>query len=143
MESRELLRKIKGLDKDNQEHRVKLIKFTTPEALDKLLSESSVIIPALGYQPQYPPLFNTNKQALALGTIDGKYVDQECRLLQQNGNPVPNVYGVGLASGFVPDNGGEPSFKGQTNSIWIYQNPAGNILLDTILNTQERSNAVA
>ena len=143
MESRDLLRSIHGLSDDSSSPPVELVKFTNEPKLQRLLSDSTVIISALGYRPDYVPIFDDTGAEITPGTSDGKYVDSECRLLSNDGQIIRNCYGVGLASGYVPDNGGEPSFTGQTNSIWIYQNPAGNILLEKILADQtEVSRAV-
>jgi hypothetical protein len=51
-------------------------------------------------------------------------VNDNCELLDEYGEDIPNVYASGLATGFIPrgDLGGEPSFVGQTNGIWYYQN---------------------
>ena len=136
MESRELLRQISGLDNQVLEDRVKLVEFTDEQSLRKLLSTADVIIPAIGYQPDYPPLFDPSGTAIAVGSANGMYVNQQCQILDDEGRAIDHLYGVGLASGYVPDNGGEPSFNGQTNSIWIYQNPAGKILVDAILDNR-------
>jgi hypothetical protein len=40
---------------------------------------------------------------------------------------LPGLFGIGLAAGFTaPElSGGEPSFSGQTNGIWQWQNEVG------------------
>jgi hypothetical protein len=62
-------------------------------------------------------------------------VDTACRVLDARGAVVPNLYGIGLASGFRLTGalGGEPSFRGQTNGLWLYQNGVGAMILDRIL----------
>jgi len=43
--------------------------------------------------------------------------------------------GIGLAAGFRPSGelGGEPSFRGQTNGIWLWQNGVGAIVVSGLL----------
>jgi hypothetical protein len=40
------------------------------------------------------------------------------------------VFGIGLGTGFKPSPGmgGEPSFRGQANSLWLYQNDIGGVV---------------
>jgi len=54
-------------------------------------------------------------------------VDGDCRLVTADGAPVPRLFSLGLASGFLPSGemGGEPSFRGHTNGVWLYQNRIG------------------
>ncbi|MBK7668363.1 MAG: hypothetical protein IPJ32_14105 [Sphingobacteriaceae bacterium] len=55
-------------------------------------------------------------------------------MLDADENVIENVFGVGLASGFVPSGklGGEKNFRGQTNGYWLYQNGVGEIIADQI-----------
>nr|MBP9069916.1 hypothetical protein [Bacteroidia bacterium] len=58
------------------------------------------------------------------GEKTGHWVNDNCELLDEDGSVISNVYATGLATGFIPSGelGGEPSFQGQTNGIWYYQN---------------------
>jgi predicted oxidoreductase len=69
-----------------------------------------------------------------------RLVDGQCRLLDADAQPIPGAYGLGLASGFVPHGsmGGEPSFDGQTNGLWLYQNDVGARVLDQVLASSSR-----
>jgi hypothetical protein len=62
-------------------------------------------------------------------------VDDACRVLDSANQPIPKLYGIGLASGYIIKGGlgGEPSFVGQTNGLWLYQNGIGEIILNQIL----------
>jgi hypothetical protein len=48
---------------------------------------------------------------------------------------VPGAYGIGLAAGFVPWGalGGEPSFRGNANGLWLWQNNVGQMIVDAVL----------
>jgi hypothetical protein len=57
-----------------------------------------------------------------------------CRLLDARSAPITGLFGIGMASGFVPGGsmGGEPSFHGHTNGVWLYQNDIGARILDQV-----------
>ena len=54
-------------------------------------------------------------------------VGDDCRLVLADSSVLPNVYGIGLGTGFRPSlgMGCEPNFSGQANSLWLYQNDIG------------------
>ncbi len=62
-------------------------------------------------------------------------VDENCRIVTSSGMPLRGVYGVGLASGFIPAGrfGGEKSFRGQANGLWTWQNPVGEMIVDQLM----------
>lgn len=134
MESRDLLRSMLNLGGSKKDNRLQLVKIeeNNQQQLDKVLSASDQVIVAFGYDFTGVPVFDAEDKKITLGTDDNKFVDQQCRVLARDGSYINNLYGIGLASGYVPDGGGEKSFFGQTNSLWIYQNPAGKIIFDSL-----------
>jgi predicted oxidoreductase len=70
-------------------------------------------------------------------------VDAECRILDAQGTPLDGIYGIGLASGFVPHGslGGEESFKGQANSLWLWQHDLGLKIVRSVLAAAETASA--
>jgi hypothetical protein len=54
---------------------------------------------------------------------------------------VPGVFGIGLASGHVPDGrlGGEASFSGKANGLWLWQNDIGQMIIDQLLDRQAQA----
>ncbi len=62
-------------------------------------------------------------------------MDNDCRVLDAGGNPLPHLFAIGLAAGFVPHGklGGEPSFRGQANGLWLWQSDVGGLIVDAIL----------
>ena len=72
-------------------------------------------------------------------------VDRHCRVRAGDGAPVPNVYGIGLAAGFVPWGklGGEASFRGQANGLWLWQNDIGQLIVDQLLGRDRSRQAAA
>jgi len=108
--------------------------------LDEMLAEADLVVPAFGYRPRAIAMFDESGQPIRLRGCEtkGALVDDECRVVELTASgerPMDNVFGVGLASGFIPsgDLGGEPSFRGQTNGFWLYQNDVGQIILRRLL----------
>jgi hypothetical protein len=138
LESRELFRKMLGKTSEKEE-RIRMLALkeeTHTDEIKYLLQQADVIIPALGYKPRTIPLYDcTGKKIELSAESGGSLVNRNCELLDLKGKAVPRVYGIGLASGFVPSGnlGGEPGFYGQTNGLWLYQNGVGEIILDRLM----------
>lgn len=137
MDGRDLYMQMLGLGQSKNEKRVKLNIFINQDSeLEKDLRNATLVIAAFGYKLNIFPFFNKDgKEIKFKGEHTGHWVNDHCQLLDENGIVVPNVFASGLATGFIPreDLGGEPSFKGQTNGIWYYQNA----IADRIMNNLE------
>ncbi len=132
LDSRELVMRAMGIGGRPPEPRLHLHQLAPPqdEVARQWLETADVIVPALGYRPRALPVVSLTGQPVPL-FADGPgapiLVDSQCRLLDAAGTPLPGLFGIGLASGFIsPEiSGGEPSFSGQTNGIWQWQNEVG------------------
>lgn len=161
LDSRDLAKQWLGVGGAAPEPRVRLFPLDRrgrDNAFDlpALLDEAAVVIPAFGYRPTTVPLHDADGERIALMADAGPapdaplppaiaellsyasappLVDTACRVLDARGAVVPNLCGIGLASGFRLTGalGGEPSFRGQTNGLWLYQNGVGALILDRIL----------
>ncbi len=103
-----------------------------------ILDEADLVVAALGYQPHALPLIDARGRAIRLrceGPVRGAMVDDLCRVVDPEGIAVPGVFGIGLAAGFVPHGqlGGEASFRGQANGLWLWQNDVGQLIVEQIL----------
>lgn len=60
----------------------------------------------------------------------GVVVDNLARIRNDDGSSIPNMFAFGLGSGmFVTEKtGGEPSFQGRADGVWLYQNDVGEIV---------------
>lgn len=140
MAGRDLLRRVWRLGGSAPEPRVRiaLLPETGEPALRGLLDGASVIVPAFGYRPRTLPVHDESGRRVPLLAGTGArapLVDHRCRVLRADGSPVAGLLGAGLASGFIPSGrrmGGEPSFRGQTNGIWLYQNGVGQLILEQL-----------
>lgn len=101
----------------------------SPYELNRLLDAADLIVPAFGYRLRTVPIRSADGAPIPLAR-SGPAVDGQSRVLTEHGRPLPNIFGVGLGSGFRPWGamGGEASFKGQQNSLWLYQNGLGEMI---------------
>lgn len=114
------------------------------DATEAILADADLIIAALGYRPRTIPVFEPGGARVRLNADEPgapALVDRQCRLIDADGKALPGLFGIGLSSGFVPYGtmGGEPSFIGQTNGIWLWQNDIGAVILRALC----RESAVA
>ena len=96
--------------------------------LQPLFDEAALIVLATGYRSRTVPVYDQRGNRLQLmADQDGPAAGPDARLLQANGEPLDDVFSIGLGNGFRPSEsmGGEPSFAGQANSLWLYQNDIG------------------
>ncbi|HIV76201.1 MAG TPA: DegT/DnrJ/EryC1/StrS family aminotransferase [Candidatus Sphingomonas excrementigallinarum] len=138
LESRELVMRMLGLGGRTPDPRLSLYRIAgedDPEART-LIVEADLVIGALGYRPRALPLFDREGQPIALAHEAGRpMVDRHCRILDDRDRPVPGAYGIGLSAGFLPWGalGGEKSFRGQANGLWLWQNDVGQMIVDQLL----------
>jgi UDP-N-acetylglucosamine 2-epimerase len=145
LEARDLARQALGIGNAPPEPRLRLCALTGANGhLEawRILDEADLVIVALGYRPRALRLLDSRGQMIPLAAHAARgaaLVDRECRVIDASRNPVSGVLALGLAAGFVPKGamGGEPSFKGQTNGLWLWQNDIGAMIMQTCL--RERS----
>ncbi len=127
-DGRDVWRRMRGLAGGEAEKRVvaKPIRAEQRHELACLLDSADLIVPAFGYRMATIPVFDASGLPVVPART-GPAVDPDSRLLIEGGGALPNVFGVGLGSGFRPWGAmaGEPSFCGQQNSLWLYQNGIG------------------
>ena len=81
------------------------------------------------------PVFDVHGEKQSLNAeVGGVAVDEDSRLLLQDGSSLPNLFAIGLGTGYrLPASmGGEPNFDGQANSLWLYQNDIGAVIYHAI-----------
>ena len=148
LEARELVLRMLEVGGRRREPRVhwhQLAAGDDPAALD-LLRRADLVIAALGYRPRALPVEDPSGAPVKLAAeAGGAMVDRHCRVIDASGAPLPGLYGIGLAAGFVPWGamGGEPSFRGQANGLWQWQNDVGRMIVEQVLGTQAAARAAA
>ena len=144
LEARDLVVRMLGIDGRAPDPRVALHRITGDDdavARDHI-ANADLVIAALGYRPYALPLSMPDGTPIALAAQDGRpMVDRHCRVLDATDTPLPGLYGIGLAAGFVPWGtlGGEASFSGQANGLWLWQNDVGQMIVDQVLHDGVRA----
>ena len=138
LESRELVLRMLSLGGRTPDPRVASHRIAGDDdaVARRIVGEADLVVGALGYRPRSVPLLGVDGTPLALAHHAGRpMVDRHCRILDANDMPVPGAYGIGLAAGFVPWGrlGGEASFRGQANGLWLWQNDVGQMIVDQVL----------
>jgi hypothetical protein len=139
LDSRELIMQVRGLGGRPPEPRLRLHRLAPDDAAAKaIIGAADIVVAALGYRPRSLPIIGRNGAPLHLFASTGPQkplVDKLCRVLDANGRPVPGLFGIGLAAGFVPSGalGGEVSFRGQANGLWLWQHDVGSLIVKAVL----------
>jgi len=134
---REMWRQIARRPDTRLEHRVivRTMQGFSATELRAVIDEAALVVTCFGYRSATFPLFGADGARLALNAdAGGVAVGDGCRLLLEDGSSLPNLFGIGLGSGYrLPASmGGEPNFDGQANSLWLYQNDIGAIIYRAI-----------
>ncbi len=139
LDSRELIMRARGIGGRPAEERLALHQLLPNDAdAVAIMDRADLVIAALGYRPQALPVFENDGAPIALHTQTGPsapMVDEFCRVIDAQGRPIPGLLGIGLAAGFVPRGklGGEPSFSGQANGLWLWQNDVGMLIVEAVI----------
>ena len=127
LDSRDLFMAIKGYGGQPVEKRVELKPLENIPASDikQDLLAADLVICALGYSPNYIPLYQADKaEAIALNAPH--FVNQNSQLLDSQGRIIDACYALGLASNYnLAGRFGEPSFKGQANGLVLWYKEIG------------------
>ncbi|WP_375287512.1 DegT/DnrJ/EryC1/StrS family aminotransferase [Sphingomonas sp.] len=145
LEARDLVLRMLGVDGRVPDPRVTMHRIKGEDAEARhAIARADLVIAALGYRPRALPLERADGAPLVLAAHDGRpMVDRHCRVTDAEGQPVLGLYGIGLAAGFVPWGrlGGEASFSGQANGLWLWQNDVGMMIVDQLLGAEARAAA--
>jgi dTDP-4-amino-4,6-dideoxygalactose transaminase len=144
LEARDLVLRQLGVDGRAPDPRVVThLMNGVDEAAQTMLREADIVIAALGYRPNALPLSDADGPIALAADAGGAMVDRHCRVVDAEGVPIPAVFGIGLAAGFVPWGalGGEKSFVGQANGLWQWQNDVGLMIVEQLLGAEAQTAA--
>jgi hypothetical protein len=139
LDSRELIMSARGLGGRPPEPRLRLHRLNVDNAASlAVLDEADIVIACFGYRPRALPVLDELGRRIKLRSEtspQAPLVDGYCRVMDADGNVLPHLFGMGLAAGFVPHGrlGGEPSFRGQANGLWLWQSEVGGMIVDAVL----------
>ncbi len=112
-----------------------------------LMEEADLLIACFGYRPRLLPAFDAQGHPLPLFSPEGtlwSVVDGRCRVLNSTGRPLDGLFALGLAVGPTASRelGGEANFRGQVNSLWMWQHTLGSKIVEELIAGQRpRQNA--
>ena len=145
LEARELVLRMLAIDGRRPDPRVACHRIDgDDQAARAIVAGADLVIAALGYRPHALPVQAADGSPIVLAAERGAaMVDRHCRIQGADGATLPGLYGIGLAAGFVPWGplGGEASFVGQANGLWLWQNDVGRMIVDQLLETRARAAA--
>ena len=105
---------------------------TAAEALDR----AGAVIAAVGYEANVPRITWPDLRPVRLATTEsGLQVTEDARLVTAEGTEIPQLLAFGLGAGQKASGilAGEPSYTGRLDSVRLYQNEVGGIVLDSLL----------
>jgi len=138
LDSRELVMQARGIGGRPPEPRLRLHHVRSDDAeVTGIIDQADLVIAALGYRPRALPVLGRDGAPITLLAQTGPQmamVDGQCRILDADSVPIPGLFGIGLAAGFVPRGalGGEASFRGQANGLWLWQHDVGSLIVNAI-----------
>ncbi|MCQ8279078.1 aminotransferase DegT [Acetobacteraceae bacterium KSS8] len=138
-ESRDVVRGALGLGGLVLDPRVVLHRLDgqDDENARRILAEADLVVAAVGYNPcLFPVLDERGLPIPLLADRPGMpLVGAGAGVLDRDGREIDGLFGIGLAAGFRPPAsfGGEVSFKGQVNGLWLWQNDVGRMIADKLL----------
>ena len=106
------------------------------EMVKTRLKRASAVITCLGYQANLPQVVDPWEREIAFRKpCGGLDVDGDGSALAADGRPVSGLYIYGIGSRLLKRSdaiGGEPSFRGSADGVWLYHNHGGRVLLDAL-----------
>ncbi len=140
--SRDIVRGALGLGGLSLDPRLTLHQLGAPDDAarlqdsHRLLHEADLVVSALGYRPLRLPILDERSSPIRLMADEpgGPLVGPGAGILRANGRELGGLFGIGLAAGFRPDGafGGEASFGGQVNGLWLWQNDVGRMIANQL-----------
>jgi len=137
----EMARQVLGLVPGHTEPRIQTYQLQGSDALShdslrRLFDDAGLIVAAFGYRANVPTIYGPDGCLIdILHTGTGLAVDASGRVMTRDRKLLSNVFAYGLGAGMAvsPEVGGEPSYRGRTDGVWIYQNDVGRIILRELL----------
>jgi hypothetical protein len=109
------------------------------DVVSRYLERAPAVITCLGYQANLPPLVDHWNREIALqNTPRGLEIDDDGRALLADGEPLAGLFVYGIGSRLLKRSdaiGGELSFQGSADGVWIYQNHGGGVILNALQKT--------
>ncbi len=116
------------------------LKSTDQETITQTLQQAPAVIACMGYQANLPPLIDDLGADIPLCNWPrGVEVDDSGRVMTVCQGPLQGLYAIGIGSTLLRRSdaiGGEPSFRGVADGVWLYHNHGGGVILNTLTSQQ-------
>ncbi len=116
------------------------LKSANPKTITGMLNDAPAVIACMGYQANLPPIVNSkNIDIPVCNWPRGVEVDEAGRIMTVFQGPMQGMFAIGIGSTLLRRSdaiGGEPSFRGSADGVWLYHNHGGSVVLSA-LNSQE------
>ena len=136
-DSRSLLRSALRIGDAVPDPRLRLHRLDDAADTAAVLDQADLVVSAVGYRPRALPVLDLQGHPVGLRAHQpgGALVGRRCGVLDEQGEEIEGLLGIGLAAGFRPGGamGGEPSFAGQVNGLWLWQNDVGALVVRRVL----------
>jgi hypothetical protein len=120
--------------------RIRLLELDGTPAADEraraVMERAGLVVVATGFDPRLPELRSATGAPLALRPSElGLAVNERAELLDARDQPVPGLLAYGLGAGLRVSEaiGGEASFTGRADGVWLYQHDLGRMVLEHML----------
>ncbi len=118
------------------------LKLTDQATITTTLRQAPAVIACMGYQANLPPLIDDLGGDIPLCNWPrGVEVDESGRVMTVCQGPLQGLYAIGIGSTLLRRSeaiGGEPSFRGVADGVWLYHNHGGRVILDTLMSHQSK-----
>jgi hypothetical protein len=104
-------------------------------AIKQLFDDAVLVVAAIGYAARVPEIVDADGKKISLHSNFGQLTtNAKGQCSTQEGLLLPEVLAYGLGAGQFtnPDVGGEESFAGRVDGVWLYMNDMGKVLLRTL-----------
>lgn len=116
------------------------LKSSNPAMITQALHEAPAVIACMGYQAHLPPVVNDKGMDIPLCNWPrGVEVDETGRIMTVFQGPMQGLYAIGLGSTLLRRSdaiGGELSFQGVADGVWLYHNHGGGVILRALQSRQ-------
>lgn len=112
------------------------LRSSAPLMIKDALAEAPAVIACMGYQANLPPVVDEEGNDITLCNWPrGVEVDDEGRIETVCQGPMPGMFAIGIGSTLLRRSdaiGGEPSFRGVADGVWLYHNHGGGVILSAL-----------
>lgn len=114
------------------------LKSADPALIGNTLKEAPAVIACMGYQANLPPVVDDQNADISLCNFPrGIEVDETGRIKTTCQGPMQGLFAIGIGSTLLRRSeaiGGEASFRGSADGVWLYHNHGGGVILNALEN---------